>query len=244
MNIKLVMQYDGTRYRGWQKQGNTENTIQGRLEQLLEKMTGEPAEVFGAGRTDAGVHARGQVANFKAATNRTPEEIKAYINQYLPEDISVISAEAVEERFHSRLLAKRKTYLYRLGVGCGKNVFERNYIWHTEAEPDVARMQEAARLLIGTHDFSAFTTTKSKKSTVRTLFSIQIVRVEDEIRFSFCGNGFLYHMVRILVGTLIEVGTGKRTLESVGELLHEEKRQLAGFTAPAKGLCLMGIEYL
>lgn len=243
MNYKAIIQYDGTRYSGWQKQGNTDNTIQGKLEQILYKLTGEPAEVFGAGRTDAGVHAKGQTANFKINTTLTTDELKDYLNRYLPEDISVTSVSQVDERFHSRLLAKRKTYMYRLGVGYGKNVFERNYIWHTEDKPDLHKMQDAARLLIGTHDFAAFTTTKSKKSTIREIYSINVLEADDEIRFIFCGNGFLYNMVRILVGTLIEAGTGKRSCESVGELIHKTDRQLAGFTAPAKGLCLMEVEY-
>ena len=243
MNYRITVQYDGTRYRGWQKQGNTENTIQGKFEGILTKLTGTPVEVQGAGRTDAGVHASGQIANFKINTTLSDEELMEYLNRYLPEDIAVTALSRVDELFHSRLSAKRKTYMYRLGIGNSRNVFERNYIYCFDREPDLDKMQAAAKLLTGTHDFAAFTAKKIGKSTVRELYSVNIIKNKNEIRFIFCGNGFLYNMVRILTGTLIEAATGKRSVESVGELLTEADRTKAGFTAPAKGLCLVAVEY-
>lgn len=246
MNYKMVLQYDGTRYDGWQKQGNTDNTIQGKLEAVLERMTGNKVEIHGAGRTDAGVHAYGQTANFKIQTEKTPDEIRAYLNGYLPEDIEVLQLEEAPERFHARLSAVRKTYLYRIGTGEGKHVFDRKYLFRYEGRLDVHAMAEAAKYLRGTHDFRSFCSNKRmKKSTVRTLhvLRIDVDKKERIVRFLFVGNGFLYHMVRILVGTLIEVGQGKRKPEEIRDILEAKDREAAGFTAPAKGLALVSVEY-
>ena len=168
MNYKAILQYDGTRYRGWQVQGNTDNTIQGKMETLLTRMAGEPVEVNGSGRTDAGVHAAGQVISFRCQTDRTPEDICAYMNQYLPEDICVLSVEEAAPRFHARLNAVRKTYVYRIWNAPVRPVFERKYVTWIEQPLDVDAMRRAAELLCGTHDYRAFCSLKKfKKSTVR-----------------------------------------------------------------------------
>lgn len=253
-NFKLILQYEGTRYQGWQRQESTDNTIQGKLEALLTKMTGQKVEIQGSGRTDAGVHALGQVANFHADTEMEPQEILDYMNRYLPEDIGVIELKEVSERFHSRLNAKGKTYCYRVICSQLPHVFDRRFA-HTITEPlDIQAMQRAAKYLLGTHDFKAFTSSKrGKKSTVRTIEEIRIERVvstsmrmretADEILFTYSGNGFLYHMVRIITGTLLEVGTNKRKPEEIKDILVSGSRENAGELAPAKGLALMEVRY-
>jgi len=252
-NFKVILQYEGTRYQGWQKQESTDNTIQGKLEALLSKMSGSKVEIQGSGRTDAGVHAVGQVANFHVDTDKTPDEIMDYMNLYLPEDIAVIDIKEVQERFHSRLNAKGKTYCYRVLNTEIPHVFDRRYV-HVISQPlDVEAMKQAAAYLEGTHDFRAFTSNKrSKKSTVRTINRITIERVgsllftqenRDEIRFTYSGNGFLYHMVRILTGTLLEVGLHQRRPEEMAEILKSGLRENAGELVPAKGLTLMEVRY-
>lgn len=243
-NIKIVLQYDGSRYDGWQKQGNTENTIQGKLEAVLERMCGQPVEVHGAGRTDRGVHAEGQTANFRLPGKASPEEVMNYLNDYLPEDIAVVFAGQADGRFHSRLNAVGKLYRYRIWTGRKKPVFERKYLYGLGHGLDCGAMARAAALLTGTRDFRSFCgNRKMKKSTVRTLHSIEIREEGQEIILDFYGDGFLYHMVRILAGTLIEVGEGKRTADSVAEILEAGDRQAAGKTAPAEGLCLVRVDY-
>lgn len=257
-NIRIVLQYDGTRYDGWQKQGNTEKTIQGKLEQILEKMSGRPVEVHGSGRTDAGVHALRQIANFhlpagasgfqgdlKETTGRAGlQEIKDYLNRYLPEDIAVLEAEEAAPRFHSRLNAVSKTYLYRIETAEKKDVFERKYIFGLGKKLDLDAMREAALYLAGPHDFKAFCSIKKvKKSTVRTIESIEIRGKGSLVELRVTGNGFLYNMVRIIAGTLIEAGLHTRSADSVREALESGERSRAGFTAPPEGLFLADVSY-
>lgn len=252
-NFKVILQYEGTRYQGWQKQESTDNTIQGKLEKLLSKMADAKVEVQGSGRTDAGVHAAGQVANFHVNTTKTPSEIMEYMNTYLPEDIAVIDIEEMPERFHSRLNAKGKTYCYRVLNTDVPHVFDRRYVHVIKEKLDVEAMQKAAAYLEGTYDFRAFTSNKrSKKSTVRTIDRILIEKTispmfpedkRDEILFTYSGNGFLYHMVRILTGTLLEVGLHKRKPEDMAEILSSGLRENAGELVPAKGLTLMEVRY-
>lgn len=243
-NYKVILQYDGSRYDGWQKQGNTDNTIQGKLESILEKLAGQPVEVHGSGRTDAGVHALGQAANFHLEDGRTAKEVMDYLNRYLPEDIAVTEAKTVPERFHSRLNAVSKTYLYRIETGDKKMVFEQKYIYGLGREMDLGKMRQAAKYLVGEHDFKSFCANKRmKKSTVRRLDSIEITREGSRVYLLFTGNGFLHHMVRIMTGTLIEVGLSERSPESVEELLGAKDRQASGYTAPAEGLFLKNVEY-
>lgn len=244
MNYKLTIQYDGSRYDGWQKQGNTDNTIQGKLEGVLSRLAGEPVEVHGAGRTDAGVHAEGQVASVKLPVNRPSAEVKAYLNQYLPEDIAVIAAEEADDRFHARLSAKGKVYRYSIRMGDTPEVFRRKYQYRVEEPLNVEAMKQAAQRLCGTHDFRAFCANKRyKKSTVRTVYAIEIAANGQDLDMTYRGDGFLYNMVRILTGTLLEVGQGLRKPEEMERILTSLDRMQAGKTAPAQGLTLVQVEY-
>lgn len=243
-NIKIILQYEGSRYQGWQRQSSTQNTIQGKLEAILFKMSGEKIEIQGSGRTDAGVHAIGQVANFHINTKMTAEEILLYMNQYLPEDIGVIAAEEVGERFHSRLLAKEKIYCYQVIDSKLPHIFHRRYAYICSENLNLEKMELAAKQLIGTHDFAAFTSAKKgKKKTVRTIKEIKITKDIDQYKFQFRGNGFLFHMVRIIMGTLLEVGAGRINPEEIKDILASGKRELAGPLAPALGLTLMEVFY-
>lgn len=242
-NIRLDLCYDGTRYNGWQRQKVHDNTIQGKIETALSRILGEPIEISASGRTDTGVHARGQVANFHTASNMDCGELLAQLRKYLPEDIGIYSCREVSPRFHARLNALEKTYQYRLWNSDMPCVFERRFVAEMEGELNVEAMHRAAQLFLGTHDFSAFCANrKMKKSTVRAIKSFTVERVGDEIRFTVTGNGFLHNMVRILVGTLIEVGRGERDAETIPDLFGA-KREEAGFLAPGKGLCLMEVRY-
>lgn len=323
-NFKMIVSYDGTRYKGWQVLKKEENTIQGKLQNILSLLMGEPVQVIGSGRTDAGVHARGQVANFhldqekavrmladkfpkqanrslaaqleknfgaklekslaaqseqafgaqlrKCSDAQLPKGFVAqqnkglatsgsggsgcqsvflaellyeYMNYYLPEDIAVLSVEEVPERFHARYNAVRKTYCYRIHTGSASNVFERKYVYDYREHPlNIDRMRQAADLLCGTHDFATFCGNRHmKKSTVRTVESIEIRSKGDEIRLAYTGDGFLQNMIRILTGTLIEVGIGQRDPMSMTELLEAKDREQAGYTAPPQGLILDHVEY-
>ena len=243
-NYKMILQYDGTRYRGWQVLP-AELTVQGKLQDVLSKMAGYQVEVTGSGRTDAGVHAKGQTANFHLREEWDEDKILFYLNQYLPEDIAVCEVKRVDERFHSRYQAVEKTYLYRIHTGKIPEVFERRYVYDYTEPLDVNRMRKAAEYLCGTHDFKSFCGNKKmKKSTVRTLESICFERLEHtRLHISFTGNGFVQQMVRILAGTLIEVGQGRRRPEDMRSVLKALDRQAAGFTAPPEGLFLEKVEY-
>ena len=243
-NYRLDLSYDGSRYRGWQKQGNTPDTIQGKLETLLTRLLGQKIEIAGSGRTDAGVHARRQTVSFRADTAMDCTEMLRALREYLPEDIGALSLEEAPERFHARLSARRKTYLYRVWNSTAPCVFERKYVYPYCAPLDIEAMQTAAKLLLGRHDFTAFSTARrGNKSAVRTLESIEIERRGEEVQLRFTGDGFLYNMVRILTGTLLEVGTGKRAPGDMPALLESKDRALAGFTAPPHGLILWDIRY-
>ena len=243
-NIRLRLQYEGTRYQGWQKQTSTDNTIQGKMEALLSKMCGKPIEIAASGRTDAGVHALGQVANFHTDTAMSTEEILEYCNRYLPEDIAVVEVTEAAERFHSRLNATGKRYRYRIINSGIPDVFWRRYAVTEPDTLDLEAMRHAASFLLGEHDFKAFTSAKkSKKSTIRRIDEIRIEQTGNRVEFVFTGNGFLHHMIRILMGTLLEVGKGERTPESVAEVLFSGDRSLAGPLVPAKGLVLEEVFY-
>ena len=242
-NIRLLICYDGTRYKGWQRLNGVENTIQGKLEQTLSKLLGEEIEISGSGRTDAGAHAVGQVANFHCKSQLSCEEILSGLRRYLPEDIGIESCQEAGARFHARLNCKSKTYHYRIWNSDKPCVFQRRFVYVMPEALDVEKMRRAAEYLLGEHDFSAFCANKKmKKSTVRRIDDITITREGEELVLSFTGDGFLYNMVRIMVGTLIEVGLGKRSVESVSRLFGE-KREEAGYLVPAQGLCLMEVTY-
>jgi len=243
-NIRLLLQYEGTRYQGWQKQTSSGNTIQGKLEMLLGRMCGEEIELMASGRTDAGVHALGQVANFHTTSTMSLEEMQKYINTYLPEDIAVVGISEAAPRFHSRLNAIGKQYCYQVINSEVPDVFRRRYALEVPEFLDEDAMRRAAEYLCGEHDFKSFTSAKKgKKSTVRRIDRISIERQGDVLTFTFEGNGFLHHMVRILMGTLLEVGTGTRTPESIGEIIDKKSREAAGYLVPAKGLTLMKVFY-
>lgn len=245
-NFRFSISYDGTRYLGWEHQPGTDMTIQGKLESVISRMVNSDGivELIGAGRTDAGVHAKAMIFNCFLDTEMSEKEIKDYCNSYLPEDICVNDVKVAGERFHSRYNATGKTYRYSLYVGDSKPVFDRKYVWTLEKEPDIKLMKEAAEYLKGEHDFASFCANpKMKKTTVRLVDKIEIVKKEDYIFFTFHGTGFLQHMVRILTGTLVEVGLKERTPENVREVLEAKDRKLAGVTAPASGLCLIEVDY-
>ena len=243
-NFKLTLCYEGTRYHGWQRQGNTSGSIQEKLETLLSRLLEQQVELAASGRTDAGVHARMQVCSFRAETKNSPAEILRELRRYLPEDIGAVSLDEAEPRFHARLSCREKTYLYRVWNSEAPNVFTRRFQARVPEALDPDAMKEAAALLCGEHDFAAFCSLKNtKRSTVRDLRSIEIRREGAELQLYFTGDGFLYNMVRILTGTLLELGQGLRTPESVAEALQAKDRSLTGPTAPAQGLCLWEVKY-
>lgn len=243
-NYRIVVEYDGSRYDGWQKQGNTDQTIQGKIETVLERLIGQSVEVHGSGRTDAGVHALNQVANFHIDINKKEQEIMDYLNHYLPEDIRIKALDQVSERFHSRLNAQEKTYLYRIEMGEKKPVFDRKYIYGLHKSLDVEAMERAAAILCGEHDFKSFCSNrKMKKSTVRNLKKIEFEKEDTRLLVRFTGDGFLYNMVRILMGTLIEVGLKELRPEEMSGILKAQDRQMAGYTAPPEGLFLESVNY-
>ena len=242
-NFKITVQYDGTKYNGWQRQGNTKNTIQERFENVLSKMCGKEVEIFASGRTDAGVHADEQTANFKCDTLMDEAEILDYINKYLPEDIRVTSLEEVDMRFHSRLNAVSKTYEYTIATK-KPDVFIRKYVYFVGKKPDVEKMRKAAKLITGKHDFKGFSSVgRIKKSTVRTVNFIEIEDENNLIKIRINGNGFLYNMVRIISGTLYNIGTGDLDESVINEIFEEKIRAKAGITFPASGLRLVKVYY-
>lgn len=242
-NLRLDLCYDGTRYRGWQRLPGKDDTIQGKLESTLTRILGEPIEVSGSGRTDAGVHALRQTANFHCISSMPAAEILENLRRYLPEDIGIYSCKDTSARFHARLNAREKTYLYRIWNSEEPCVFVRRFVAVMPEKLDLAAMERGGTILCGEHDFSAFCgNAKIKKSTVRYLRMVQIRTEGEEIQLRFTGNGFLQNMVRILVGTLIEVGRGERAVDDLPELFGGKRAQ-AGFLAPAKGLCLEEVFY-
>ena len=242
-NLRLDICYEGTRYRGWQRLSNTDNTIQAKLEQTLSRILEEPIEVSASGRTDAGTHAKGQVVSFHCGSNMPCDEILLKLRRYLPEDIGIYSCKNVSERFHARLNAKTKTYVYRVWNSEQPCVFDRRFVYVDARPVCLEAMQSAAGYFLGEHDFAAFCANKNmKKSTRRYIHSFEICRNGNEIVFTVTGNGFLHHMVRIMVGTLLEVGRGERTRESIQDLFTASRAD-AGALIPACGLCLMEVTY-
>lgn len=246
-NYKFTISYDGTRYQGWEHQPSTDMTIQGKLENVLARMVEDETaavELIGAGRTDAGVHAKAMIANSFLDTGLEADEIRDYMNRYLPDDICIKEVRIASDRFHSRYNAVGKTYRYTCFTGPLKPVFDRKYVYYIEETPDIESMKKAAEILKGEHDFRSFCSNpRMKKSTVRKVDRIDIVKKGAYITFTYHGTGFLQYMVRILTGTLLEVGFGKRTPESMSELLEAKDRRRAGATAPAQGLTMIGVDY-
>ena len=289
INYKMTVQYEGTRYKGWQKQPRIDNTIQGKLETLLSRLLDTDIEVFGAGRTDAGVHALGQVANFwvseerlnaftekfpslKASWSSTAARAQAMasagkneisgssrrsalvlsqdtmlleaLNHYLPDDIAIPKIVRASDRFHARYLTSSKWYRYRIRITPYPDVVNRRFLWQYGEDLDTDAMVRASRALIGTHDFTSFCGLKMKKSAVRTITKIDISRPDaDTIVLDYYGDGFLNHMVRLLTGELVEVGSGRAPESSIQTILEAQKKGAACHTAPASGLTLMEVNY-
>ena len=242
-NIRLTIEYDGKEFNGWQKQPNKLN-IQGNLEKVISDLTKEEIEIIGSGRTDAGVHALGQVANFKTNSNIPIEKFAIAINSRIKQSIRVKKAEEVDERFHSRYNCKRKTYRYIINTSETGSAIYRNLEYNIKMQLDVKKMQEAVKFFIGEHDFSAFKSSgTSSKSSVRTVYNAKVEQDGERIIIELTGNGFLYNMVRIISGTLVEVGLNKIKPEDITKIIESKNRQNAGKTLPPCGLYLVSVEY-
>lgn len=239
----MTIGYDGSLYQGWQKQVTTDATIQGILEAAISEVIGYPVTIDGSGRTDAGVHAAGQIANVKLSGKVEEETFRDRLNEKLPVGIRIYKVELVKNGFHSRYQAVGKRYEYTVDTREKPDVFRRKYVYHYPRTFSVDAMREAASYLVGTHDFASMTDKKDEKSAVRTIYQIDIREEKGKIIFSYYGTGFLYHMVRILTGTLLEVGRLDKKPEEIKEILEAKERRRAGFLAPASGLCLKEVYY-
>ncbi|MCC5912622.1 MAG: tRNA pseudouridine(38-40) synthase TruA [Clostridiaceae bacterium] len=242
-NIMIKIEYDGTNYNGWQFQPNGV-TVQEEIMKALKKLTKEEITINGSGRTDAGVHAKGQVANFYTNSKIPEKKIAVAINHFLPDDISILEAKEVPMEFHARYWAKGKTYTYQIYNGKQRSALLRNYSYHITYKLDMDKIKKAIGYLIGTYDFRGFMTSGSSvKNTVRTIHDISIHEYQNSITFTFEGNGFLYNMVRIIIGTLVEIGGGRREPEDMKKILQSKDRNMAGHTAPPQGLFLNKVVY-
>jgi tRNA pseudouridine38-40 synthase len=241
--VKLVLSYDGTRYCGWETQRNG-LAIQEVVERAIEKITGEAVELEGSGRTDAGVHALGQVASFVTRHRMTVQKLVLALNATMPEDVAVLDAEEVAAGFHARFSATSKTYRYTILNDRVRRPLLLREVYHFPQPLDARAMNAASAALVGTHDFRAFAKeAERKKSCVRTIFRAEVTRDGSLIRIEIEGSGFLYNMIRIVTGTLIDVGLGRRTTDAIEKLLLGGRRVHAGFTVPPHGLCLVSVSY-
>ena len=243
-NIKLILAYDGTKYHGWQRQ-KKDTTIQGIIEDMIQKMTGEQVKLISSGRTDAGVHAVNQVCNFITGSNLDPETIKKGLNSLLPDDILIKKAACMPLEFHSRHCAKSKTYNYRILNSKAPDIFRRNYLWHIRVPLKKNKMAKCLPIILGRHDFTSFKSSGSGNTDpVRSVIRAEFHNLEDGL-FSFHieANGFLRHMVRNIVGTLVEVGLGKMDVNRFKEVFDSKNRCLAGKMAPPQGLFLLNVQY-
>lgn len=243
MNVKLILQYDGANYHGWQVQKNGV-TVQETLSDAIEGVVGEKVSVIGCGRTDAGVHALGFVCNFHTKSRVLPEKYPYAINSHLPDDIRVINAEEVGDDFHAKNSAVKKRYIYRILNRNINDVFEGKYAWHYRFPLNIEAMRYASEAFLGEHDFIGFASSGfTVKTTVRTIYSLDILKSGDIITIDVCGNGFLYNMVRIIAGTLVYAGSGKINPGDMEMIINSKKRDMAGITAPANGLFLKEVYY-
>ena len=242
-NIKLTIEYDGKDFNGWQKQPNKLN-IQGEIERAIFSITGEEVELTASGRTDAGVHALGQVANFKTESNLPIEKIAVAINSRLKKSIVIKSAEEVEESFHSRYNCKKKTYRYIINNSKEGTAIYRGLEYHVSQKLNVEKMKKAVKYFIGEHDFKAFKASgTSSKSSIRIIYDANVIEDGEKILIELTGNGFLYNMVRIISGTLVDVGLGKIEVDRIPKIIEEGKRENAGKTLPPHGLYLVSVNY-
>lgn len=239
----MTISYDGTNYRGWQRLKNDEKSIQYKIEKVLSELYKSQIKIIGSGRTDAGVHSLCQIANFHAENTYTTKEIYNYVNQYLPEDIAVRYIEKANEKFHSRFNVTEKHYQYRIWNGVHSNVFERKHSYWIKESLNIDKMQEASKVFIGKHDFIGFSTKSKKKNTIKEIYNMSVSTEDSMIVIDIHGEGFLYNMVRIIVGTLIEIGLSKRDVDTIEHVFSTSCREDAGFTAPGKGLCLVNVTY-
>ncbi len=244
-NIKLVIAYNGAAYHGWQRQADGIDTVQQRVEEAAAKIIGHPVTVSGAGRTDAGVHAAGQVANFHTANLSIPlRGLRRAMNSRLPRDIAIRSADEVAEKFHASRSAVAKTYRYRIYVSPQRSVELCGQVWHYWKSLEAERMRAAADKLVGEHDFRGMATSaETRENTVRTIYRCEVAQGDSEIIISVTGNGFLYNMVRNIVGTLVEIGRRRWEPEQIDVILTSRNRRDAGPTAPPDGLSLMSVQY-
>lgn len=244
-NFKLTLEYDGSRYSGWQRLGKGEstNTVENKIKEVLKKMTGEDVELFCGSRTEVGVHAYGQVISFKSATTASPLEIKRYLNRYLPMDIAVLEAEEKPERFHASLNAVSRTYTYRIAIGDVPSVFDRKYTYYCFGRPNVSLMKEAAALLVGRHDFKNFSTVKKNKSTVKEMISLDIYGNAKEIQITMCANDFLHNMARMIASTLLEIGLERRPASDITKILDPAGNMIGSAPAEASGMFLEEVSY-
>lgn len=242
-NIKLTIEYDGSRYQGWSRLGKNEstNTISNKILEVIKKMTGEDVELCAGTRTEVGVHAYAQTANFKTTSEMKTYEIKHYLNRYLPMDIAITEVVEMPERFHAQLNARSKIYIYRMTVDDVPSVFDRKYTYHCFRKPDIASMQQAALLLTGRHDFKNFSTVKQSKSTEKEIYEIEIYGDAEEMQITIHANDFLHNMQRLIIGTLMEIGLGTRKKEEIEDIFAGTKPPSAP-CAP-KGLYLQEVKY-
>ncbi|MGN9134551.1 tRNA pseudouridine(38-40) synthase TruA [Clostridium sp. HCP1S3_B4] len=246
-NIKLTIEYDGTHYGGWQKQNNN-STIQEEIQKAISKITNEDINLIGSSRTDAGVHARGMVANFKTESKVPPEKFREAINTKLPDDIGIIKSEEVPLDFHARYDSKGKTYCYTIINRLEKVAISKNYVYHVKDKLDIELMKKSCEYFVGKHDFKAFKTSGSSvKTSIRTISDLHIETFNSEygtkIMFYITADGFLYNMVRIIVGTVVDVGRGKIKESIIGDIIKSGARNKAGHCAPASGLTLLKVYY-
>ena len=243
-NFKITIEYDGGAYHGWQRQAKG-RTIQGEIENALATMTGNDISVTGSGRTDAGVHALSQTANFRCATSMSPEVFLKGLNSLLPKDIVITACERVPDKFHARYDVKSKTYRYRILNRPLPAAINRQYAWHIRKKLDLKAMQNALERITGRHDFKAFEGSGSPRTdSIRNIMTADLVRTDDEyLILTLEGDGFLKFMVRNIAGTLVDVGLGKITPDAFEQILVSRNRDLAGITAPAHGLFLVDVKY-
>ncbi len=242
-NVKLIIEYDGTNYCGWQKQDNAES-IQQKVEEAIQRATGAFSKVIGASRTDAGVHAKGYVCNFFTGSTIPSDSLKMVLNSFLPKDIVIIESKEVEQEFHSQYRSVGKKYIYTVLNAQHRPAIGRNYVYYFNRKIDVEKMEKASKYFLGTHDFSAFKKKGSSvKTSVRTIKELHIDKSGDYIKFSITGDGFLYNMVRIMVGTLLDVGVGRFKPEDIVDIINSKDRSRAGKSVSACGLTLEKVFY-
>lgn len=244
-NIKLTIEYDGSRYSGWQRlgKGESDNTIENKLIEIIKKMSGETVELFCGCRTEVGVHAYAQVANYKTKSDMKLTDIKKYFNRYLPMDIAVVAVDEMPDRFHASLNAKTKTYLYRIAIGDVPSVFDRKYTYYCFHTPDVDLIKKAAKQLIGKHDFKDFSSVKRSKSTIKEIYSIDITQDVKEIQITIKANDFIHNMARMIIGTLLEIGLEKRKIDDIAAIFNPDSMEKGSITLSTQGLFLKEIEY-